>query len=128
MRTNKGERKTELKEGREERRANVDNNTSMAPKLTENPGAITRPVTTLQMAALEMAFISSSSGRGHDPPPNASKLARGDARSVSILQSLLRSAILEYSMKNKDYIITDFLKWFVKVHFLKWFVHLSPYM
>lgn len=89
MRTNKGEWKTELKEGREKRRANVDNNTSMAPKLTENPGATTRPVTTLQMAALEMALISSSSERDHDPPPNASKLARGDARSVSVLQSLL---------------------------------------
>lgn len=72
MRTNKGERKTELKEGREERRAKVDNNTSMAPKLTENLGVTTRPVTTLQMAALEMVLISSSAGRGHDPPPNAS--------------------------------------------------------
>lgn len=74
-------------EGGEGRKEGImwDNNTFITPKLTENPGATTRPVTTLQMAALEMVLISSSSERGHHPSQNASKLARGNARSVSVL-------------------------------------------
>lgn len=83
------------KRGERKRRTIRDNNTSIAPKLTENPGATIRPVTTLQMAALEMALISSSSERGHHPPQNASKLATRDARSVSVLQSFLWSSIHE---------------------------------
>lgn len=89
-------------EGGEEGEEGIwDNNTFSVPKLTENPGATTRPVTTLQMAALELALISSSSERGHHPLQNASKLARGDARLVSVLPNLLRRSIFEYSMKDK---------------------------
>lgn len=82
------EGRTEAEEG-SEGGITWDNNTSIAPKLTENPDATTRSVTTLSMAPLEMALISSSSERGHHPPQNASKLARSNARSMSLLQSLL---------------------------------------
>lgn len=75
------------------RRDNMGKYTSIL-KLAENPGAITRPVTTVQMAALEMAPIFSSWERGHHPPQNASKLAIRDARSVSVMQSLFWSAML----------------------------------
>lgn len=60
-------------------------NCSITVNLTENPGPTTRPVTVPQTGALKEALISSSSERGHHLPQNASKVATGNARLVSLL-------------------------------------------